>query len=76
VDVKEKRAKQKEAAGYIAGLMRESLGQFSKEERSLRLKQIHQIAITIGPNKAEKPSKRSSSVRRRPSNRRSTDIVN
>ena len=50
MDAKEKRAQQKKAAAYIAALMLESLERFPKEERDLRLKQIHEIALKIGSN--------------------------
>jgi hypothetical protein len=72
VTLKEKRAKQKKAAAYIASIMRESLAQFPKEEQSLRVKEIHKIALTIGPKKRDKLSKRSPSARRRPSPRLSS----
>jgi hypothetical protein len=49
--LKEKRAEQKKAANYIAQLMRESLGQFSKKEQKERAKEIHQIALKIRLNK-------------------------
>jgi hypothetical protein len=52
VDAKRKRAKQKKVAVYIAGVMRESLDRFPKDEQALRLNQIHEIALKIGPNKA------------------------
>lgn len=67
--LKEKRAKQKKAANYIAQLMRESLQQFPKEEQVERVEEIHQIALKIGQNKLGKPSKRSSNVHRRPLSR-------
>jgi hypothetical protein len=69
VTLKEKRAKQKKAANYIAQLMGESLQQFSKKEQQERVEEIHQIGLKIGRNKLGKPSKRSSSVNRRPLSR-------
>ena len=51
VNTKEKRAKQKKAASYIARPMRESLQQFSKEEQEERVEEIHQIAPKIGQYK-------------------------
>lgn len=41
--LKGKRAKQHEAAVYIVSLMRESLGQFTKDEQSHRIKEICKI---------------------------------
>jgi hypothetical protein len=69
VTLKEKRAKQKKAANYVAQLMRESLQQFSKEEQEERVREIHQIGLKIDRNKLGKPSKRSSNVSRRPLSR-------
>ena len=52
---KQKRAKQKKAATFVAGLILESLDQFPKEERKKRLSDIHRI---LNSSKRGKPSKR------------------
>jgi len=72
VNLKGKRAKQRQAALYIARLMRESLQQFPQEEQDRRVKEGHRIALKIGPEKRGKLSKRLSSASRRPSPRKSS----